>query len=190
MRGRPKPLHFADRRAWCAWLAAHHATEAQVWLLYYKKHTGKPTIPYDHAVEEALCYGWIDSTVRRIDGETHMQRFTPRKPRSVWSATNKRRALALIRKKRMTAAGREKISAAKASGAWQAATQPRRPPSMPADLAAELEANARSRERFAAFAPSYRTQYIWWVTSAKRPETRRRRIAEVVRRSLANEKPG
>ena len=85
-----KELYVTNREDWRAWLEQNHATEKEVWLLYYKKHTGKPTIPYDDAVEEALCFGWIDSTVKRIDDEKYTQKFTPRNDRSVWSESNKK----------------------------------------------------------------------------------------------------
>ena len=113
-----KELYVMNREDWRAWLEQNHATEKEVWLLYYKKHTGKPTIPYDDAVEEALCFGWIDSLVKRIDDEKYTQKFTPRKNRSVWSESNKKRAKRTIKLGRMTGAGLHKIRAAKKSGEW------------------------------------------------------------------------
>ena len=89
-------LHLTDRREWRAWLDAHHDRESEIWLVYHKKHSGKPRIPYDAAVEEALCFGWIDSIVKRIDDEKYAQKFTPRKDDSTWSAINRKRVAKLI----------------------------------------------------------------------------------------------
>src|SRR5262249_13199943 len=110
--GISKTLYVTSREEWRTWLADHSESEAEVWLIYYKKHTGQPRIPYDHAVEEALCFGWIDSIVKRIDDETFAQKFTPRRDRTKWSALNKRRVRKLIREGRMTEAGLAKIDPA------------------------------------------------------------------------------
>jgi len=98
-------LYVKNREAWREWLINHHAARKEIWLVYYKKHTGKSRIPYDHAVEEALCFGWIDSTVKRVDDEIYVQRFTPRKKNSNWSDLNKKRARNLIKSGKMTDAG-------------------------------------------------------------------------------------
>jgi uncharacterized protein YdeI (YjbR/CyaY-like superfamily) len=100
-----KTLSVTDRKAWRAWLAKHHATAKEIWLVYHKKHTGKPSVPYNDAVEEALCYGWIDSTVKSIDDGCYAQRFTPRRPDSAWSELNKERARRLIKAAKMAPAG-------------------------------------------------------------------------------------
>ncbi|MGB2982026.1 MAG: hypothetical protein WBC77_12350, partial [Candidatus Zixiibacteriota bacterium] len=100
-----KTLYVTNRDDWRAWLRKNHSSQKEVWLIYYKKHTGKPRIPYDDAVEEALCYGWIDSTIKRIDEEKYAQKFTPRSEKSNWSELNKRRAKKMIREGRMTQAG-------------------------------------------------------------------------------------
>ena len=106
-------LSFTNRTQWRTWLTKNQDKESEVWLVYYKKHTKKPTISYDDAVEEALCYGWIDGKVRTIDEERYMQRFTPRKPDSLWSLINKKRVLKLIEEKKMTPIGMELIKEAK-----------------------------------------------------------------------------
>lgn len=105
-----KTLYVTNRDDWRAWLNKNHKTEKEVWLIYYKNHTGKPTIPYDVAVEEALCFGWIDSIVKRIDDERYMQKFTPRKTNSNWSELNKKRVKKMIKEGRMTEAGMAKIN--------------------------------------------------------------------------------
>lgn len=185
-----KPLYVTGRKQWRAWLKTHHASEREVWLIYYKKHTGKPRIPYDDAVEEALCYGWIDTTVKRMDDERYMQKFTPRKPRSVWSKHNKERAEKMIKAKRMTRTGMARIEDAKRSGAWDHADQREQPKRVPSELKKALAANKAAARNFENLAPSYRRDYIGWLMSAKREETRRRRIREIVRLVSQNKKPG
>src|SRR5579863_2221982 len=107
-----RTLYVSNRDEWRAWLADHYESEVEIWLVYYKKHSGTPRIPYDHAVEEALCFGWIDSIVKRIDGAKYAQRFTPRRDCTKWSALNVRRVRKLIKKGRMTRAGMAKIDPA------------------------------------------------------------------------------
>ncbi|MFC1799825.1 YdeI family protein [Candidatus Eisenbacteria bacterium] len=191
-----KQVYVTDRKQWRAWLKTHHASEREVWLIYYKKHTGKPRIPYDDAVEEALCYGWIDSTVRRLDDERYMQKFTPRNPRSVWSKLNKERALKMIEAKRMTRAGLERIEDARKSGAWDRAYETPRasgttsPIEVPPELKKALAANKVAARNFENLAPSYRKQYIGWLLNAKREETRKKRTRVIVERAAQNKKPG
>jgi uncharacterized protein YdeI (YjbR/CyaY-like superfamily) len=183
-------LHITKRDEWRAWLERHHDAEKEVWLVYYKRHTGKPRIPYDDAVEEALCYGWIDSTVKRIDDEKYMQKYTPRKNESVWSELNKIRAERMIRRGRMTEAGLAKIREAKRNGQWGRAGPREYPTEIPHDLKRALGANKKARQNFQNFAPSYRRQFIGWIMSASRDETRRKRIKETVRLAANNEKLG
>lgn len=108
-----KKLYVKSRDEWRSWLQNNHAAEKEIWLIYYKKHTGKPRIPYDDAVEEALCFGWIDSIVKRIDDEKYIQKYTPRKDKSIWSELNKKRTEKMIKQGRMTEAGLIKIQKAK-----------------------------------------------------------------------------
>ncbi len=191
-----KQIYLTDRKQWRNWLKRHHASEKEIWLIYYKKHTGKPRIPYGDAVEEALCFGWIDTTIRRLDEERFMQKYTPRKPRSVWSKLNKERAERMIRAKRMTRAGLERIEDAKRSGAWgrayggSAGHGAGRPVKMPPELKKALAANRTAARNFANFAPSYRRAYIGWLLSAKREETRRKRVRVIIERAARNKKPG
>ena len=106
----PKTLYVASRAEWRSWLAANHASESEVWLIFYKAHSGQPSLPYEDSVEEALCFGWIDSLIQKIDEDKYARKFTPRKPDSVWSPTNKRRVAKVIREGRMTPAGMSKIT--------------------------------------------------------------------------------
>ena len=182
-------LTFTTRQEWRKWLEDHHNSETEVWLIYFKKHTGKPTIPYDDAVEEALCFGWIDGLVKRLDQERYTQRYTPRKKKSIWSESNKARVKKMISEGKMTPAGLALVELAKKSGEWDKASS-REMPTVPPDLKKALAGNPKAEENFNNFAPSYWKQYLWWVDSAKREETRQRRIREVVKRAEENRKPG
>ncbi len=179
----------ADRAAWREWLAAHHGSAAQVWLLLHKKHVGEPSVTYDEAVEEALCWGWIDGLVNRWDERSYAVRFTPRKPGSVWSESNVARVERMIAEGRMAPAGQALVDEAKRRGTWDEAASGRlevTPPDVEEALAADPAALARWRD----WAPTHRRQYVYWVLDAKRPETRSRRVAEVARRAAAGLKPG
>ncbi|AKB84248.1 hypothetical protein MCMEM_0195 [Methanococcoides methylutens MM1] len=182
-----KTLHVVNREEWRKWLENHNSTEEDIWLVHYKKHTGKPAIPYDDAVEEAICFGWIDGKVRRIDEETYAQRYTPRNKRSQWSEINRQRARKMIEQSKMTEAGLQKLG--------NALNEPPEPPrvnpdDIPADMKAALKSDDLAWRNFSAFAPGYRRNYIEWVLDAKREETRVRRINSVVERSRENKKPG
>jgi len=185
-----KQLYVTSREEWREWLENNYDKEKEVWLIYYKKHTGKARIPYDDAVEEALCFGWIDSIVKRIDEEKYIQKYTPRKDKSIWSELNKARARKMIKQKRMTEAGLAKIDAAKKNGEWQKKISNIDATELPPDLKKALAANKKAKENFAGFTPSQRKQYVWWILSAKREETRKKRVMETVKRAAKNIKPG
>ena len=178
-----------DRAVWRDWLERHHAEKREIWLVFLKRHLKEPCVTYDEAVEEALCFGWIDGVLRRIDDREHAVRFTPRKPRSVWSESNVARVERLIAEGRMTEAGLALVRAAKESGAWEEAASGRLEVT-PDDLAAALADVPAADAAWRAWAPSHRRQYIYWVLDAKRSETRARRIAEVVRLSAAPRESG
>jgi uncharacterized protein YdeI (YjbR/CyaY-like superfamily) len=183
-------LYFTDRDDWRAWLEANHATASEAWLVHYKKHTGKPGLSLGDAIEEALCFGWIDGVMHRIDHEKFALRYSPRKKGSIWSETNKRRVRKLIKQGRMTEAGLAKVKEAKANGQWRAATLREDTTNIPDDLKQALNANSRARHNFERLAPSPKRQYIYWITSAKMDETRQRRIQETVRLVAENKRLG
>lgn len=186
----PKAVYFGDRASWRRWLRQNHDKSKEIWVLAFKRHTGKRCVSYEEALEEAICYGWIDSRLRRIDDERHMWRFAPRKDDSVWSVSNKARAEKLIKEGRMTAHGLAKIEAAKANGAWERSYPTRTPARIPQDLKDALAKDEVALANFQRLAKSYRNTYIYWVMSAKREETRTKRIEQVVARSRENLKPG
>ncbi len=185
-----KPRRFRTTDQWRAWLADNHGVVKGIWLLFHKKHTGKPALAYEEAVEEALCFGWIDGILKRIDDEKHMIRFCPRRKNSVWSQHNKKRVRKLIEAGRMTEAGLAKVKEAKANGQWEEAALREDATRVPPELTAALARNEKARQHFATLAPSYRKQFVYWVTSAKRDQTRQKRIAETVRRLATGKRPG
>jgi uncharacterized protein YdeI (YjbR/CyaY-like superfamily) len=188
--GETEELHMASRGNWRSWLEKNHDTKKGAWLIFYKKHTGKPNVTYDEAVEEALCFGWIDSIVKTIDSEKFARRFTPRKPDSKWSESNKKRAEKMITQGRMTKAGLELINQAKQRGQWSQNSLPQREISVPKYIEHPLGSNEKALINFIKLAPSYRRRYIGWVDSAKKEETRKRRLAEVIGVLERNEKLG
>ena len=174
-----KTLYVTSREEWRAWLTKHYQSETEVWLIYYKKHTGQPRISYDHAVEEALCFGWIDSIVKTIDDDKFAQKFTPRRDRTKWSALNKRRLRKLIREGRMTEAGLAKIDRV-ILGEGPRANQGQGDSDIPRFVKQPLMANAKAWENFRNLAPSHRRHYIGWIMDAKKEETRKRRLQEAI----------
>lgn len=146
-------FHPLTSSEWRQWLTENYASSLGIWLVYYKKASGKPRVSYEDAVEEALCYGWIDGQARRLDDERSMLLFTPRKPRSVWSKPNKERVVKLTEAGRMLEAGLRKINAAKQNGSWDALTDSDAL-LIPADLAEALRGNPVAQQYFAAFRPS------------------------------------
>lgn len=158
--------------------------------MIYKKSGNKTGLGYQDALDEAICYGWIDGKMNSIDIDRFVLRFSPRKENSIWSKKNKEKALQLIASGRMTESGLASIEKAKENGAWDKAYTSLEKDDMPADLQAALAENDTALENFRNFANSYRNMYIGWVTGAKTPATRKKRIAEVVQRSAMNKKAG
>ena len=181
---------FHNRNEWRVWLENQHRTKKEVWLLHYKKQAKKPFLNHTEAVEEALCFGWIDSKLKKIDDDRFVLKYTPRKPKSVWSKINKEKAEGLMQSGKMTQAGLEKIEEAKRQGLWDIAYTNKVRERIPADLTQALQADQIAWENFQQFANSYRNMYCGWVRGAKTIETRKKRISEVVRRSRLNKKPG
>ena len=180
-------VYARDRVEWRAWLAANHSTSPGIWLVFDKKSSRADRLAYGDAVEEGLCFGWIDSTVRTLDDARYVQLFTPRKPKSTWSRPNKERVERLIAQGLMAEAGLAAIELAKANGAWTSLDAVDALV-VPDDLAAALKRTKGATANFAAFAPSARKGYLHWISQAVRPETRALRIAEVARRAAANER--
>jgi len=187
------PRLFKTSQAWRDWLIRNHDRSKGTWLAYFKKASGKRSITYEEALQEALCFGWIDSTVGRVDAESYKQKFTPRNERSVWSPSNKARVARLIAEGRMAPPGLAKIEAAKRNGSWERSNDVERigrGAEPPADLIEALAREPRAGEMFEMRPPAEKRLWAAWVLSAKKPETRDRRIAETVKRVLAGRRPG
>jgi uncharacterized protein YdeI (YjbR/CyaY-like superfamily) len=176
-----------DRRTWRAWLEEHHATSRGAWLVTWRPSSGRVGLDYEAAVEEALCFGWVDSTGGRVDEDRSKLYFAPRKGRSVWAASNKARVERLIADGRMAPAGLAAIDRAKADGSWTIYDSVERL-EIPPDLGAALLARAPAAANFAAFPPSARKQLLAWVALARRPETRAERIKTIAEAASRNER--
>jgi uncharacterized protein YdeI (YjbR/CyaY-like superfamily) len=176
------------RAAWRAWLEANHATARGVWLVSWRPRSGRPPgVDYEAAIEEALCFGWVDSTGGHLDDERGKLYFAPRKARSPWAASNKVRVERLVAEGRMAPAGLAAIERAKANGSWEILDGSERL-EVPDDLAAAFEARPPAAANFAAFPPSTRKMLLGWVAVAQRPETRATRIAKVAEAAARNER--
>ncbi len=169
----------ASRKAWRAWLKKHHASSPGTWLVYAKKHTGIPSLTYAEAVEEALCFGWIDSLVHPVDDLLYKQVFTPRKPASAWSPLNKKRVERLIAEGQMTAPGLKMIELAKTNGQWEAHAKTDAL-TMPPELKRALNANAAAKKNWPTYTESQRKGFLRMVADAKTDETRAKRVARVL----------
>ncbi|MEO6526465.1 MAG: YdeI/OmpD-associated family protein [Gemmatimonadaceae bacterium] len=180
-------VYVKTRAAWRRWLAKHHARSPGIWLVYDKKKDRADRLAYVDAVEEALCFGWIDSTTKSLDDARYMQLFTPRKPKSTWARTNKARVARLIEDGVMAPAGLAVIEVAKANGSWSSLDAVEAL-TVSEDLAAALTANPAAARNFATFPPSAQKAYLHWVSQAVRPATRAERIAAVVLYCAANRK--
>jgi uncharacterized protein YdeI (YjbR/CyaY-like superfamily) len=171
------PVHlFAGPGELEEWLEVNHDSSQGAWLKIAKKGAAEPSVTYDEAVELALCFGWIDSQVRRLDDQHYIQRFTPRRPRGRWSKINREKAEALIAAGKLRPAGLAEVEAAKADGRWEAAYEGQRTAKVPPDLQRELDANPAAREFFDSLSSANRYAIVYRLDDAKKPETRERRL--------------
>jgi uncharacterized protein YdeI (YjbR/CyaY-like superfamily) len=171
--------HPANLAAWRAWLAANHDTVRGVWVATWRKGSGRDPVAYEDLVEEAICFGWIDSTVNILDDQRALQLMTPRKSKSAWTRLNRQRVAAMESQGRMTDAGRRAVEVAKSNG-WWTIYDPVEDLFEPADLGAALDASPAARAAWNGFPPSARKQMLWWIVSAGKPETRTSRIGKIV----------
>jgi uncharacterized protein YdeI (YjbR/CyaY-like superfamily) len=183
-------LHLSNRNDWRAWLENNYAAKKEVWLIYYKKHAGKPSIPYEDSVEEALCFGWIEGIIKRIDDERCARKFIPRKSRSRWSESNKKRAERMISEGRMTEAGMARVDDAQKSGEWFKSSVVPKNLMIPAFIEEALTKNKKASENFNKLAESYKKLHVRWISSAKLEETRLRRLEEAIDLLEQNKKLG
>jgi len=185
---RSKALKTFDARTpeqWRRWLADHHDSESEVWLVFHKRHTGRASIAYEDAVDEALCFGWVDSLIKRLDDARYARKFTPRKLDSKWSTANRKRYAQLKASARLMPAGVNRAPTDRSSDA------PRPSPSkVPRYIQEALGKRPTARRYFESLAPSYRRMYIGWIDSAKQQETKMRRLQEAIRLLAAGKKLG
>ena len=180
-----KTFYASDRREWRRWLRENHRTEAEIWFVFYRKHTGKPSVSYNDAVEEALCYGWIDSIVRKVDDDRYAQRFSPRKPKSAFSEMNRQRVDKLVKQKKMTKAGLEAIA-----HAYTPTTSGRRF-IVPPDILKALKADPDVWKNYSRFPAPYRQIRIAYIEGArKRPEEFRKRLRHFLQMTAQNKRFG
>jgi len=181
-------LFFVDKEEWRSWLKQNYNSESYTWLVFYKRKVQKTSISLQEAIEEAICFGWIDGKLRSVDAEKFVVRFSPRKAKSVWSKINRERAEKMIALGRMTDAGLAKIDAAMVSGWWDKAYTNKIAEDVPKDLEQCLMKEDGAWENFQKFANSYRNMYVGWVNASKTSETRQKRIRKVVEQSIKNKK--
>ena len=182
-------IYFASPAEFRAWLERHHESETEVLVGYWKRATGRPSLTWSEAVDEALCFGWIDGVRRGVDRERHVQRFTPRKPRSTWSAINIAKVEQLRAEGRMRPAGEAAFARRQDDRSAIYAYEQRDNPVLEPEHEARFRADAAAWEYFSSAPPSYRKQALWWVVSAKQPATRERRLARLIEDSAAGRRP-
>jgi len=175
-----KTLYPDGRSQWRAWLETNSRQATEVWLVYYKKDTGRPSIAYEDAVEEAICFGWIDGKIKNLDAARFARLFTPRKPKSKWSRINIERAQRMIREGKMTAAGSKVFDPRNQT--------PALPTKLPASLEERFRKSKTAWENFKRFPPSYQRMTIGWVASAKQEATQLRRLQQLMAKSAENQR--
>ncbi len=180
-------LYFKNDKEWRSWLHAHHHTSDGVYLIFYKVESKQPSMRWEEAVKVALCYGWIDSTVKKIDEERRRQYFCPRRPKSVWSKVNKTYIKDLIKNNLMHDSGLASIDIAKKNGSWIALDEVENGV-IPEDLQKAFDLHPKAFKNYQNFAKGYRKSYLYWLNQAKRQETRNKRIIEIIKFCEANQK--
>jgi uncharacterized protein YdeI (YjbR/CyaY-like superfamily) len=179
---------FKTPNAWRAWLAKNHAKSGGIWLRIFKKGSGKETVSYAEALDEALCFGWIDGQKDKYDESSWLQKFTPRRPKSVWSKKNRERVARLIEEQRMTQAGLAEVNAAKEDGRWDKAYDAASTMTVPADFLKELKKDKRAYEFFKTLNKANAYAIAWRLQTAKKPETRAKRMRVILKMMRDGEK--
>jgi uncharacterized protein YdeI (YjbR/CyaY-like superfamily) len=174
-------LYCRDAAQWRRWLQRHHQKETGVWLVYIKGQSTEQLLTYEESLDEALCFGWIDSLIRRIDETRYVRKFTPRKPVSKWSETNKKRIMELSKQGRMAEAGGVIVAKAMVNGSWDKLDRPLKPVKVPAILQKALVTNKKAKAYFDSLPSSHKARYVAWIANAKKQETIERRTKECIR---------
>jgi uncharacterized protein YdeI (YjbR/CyaY-like superfamily) len=181
-----QPYRFQNKDEWRAWLQENHKAQNEAWLVILKNHGTTPGVFYEEAVEEAVCFGWIDGVMKSATTEFYFLRFSPRKRGSIWSVSNQKRVERLIAQGRMTEAGMAKVREAKENGEWEATIRREDTSSLPEDLQRALEGNTEAQANFEKFPASLKKQFLYWIASAKTEKTRQKRIRGVVEMATKN----
>jgi len=179
----------SSRQEWRRWLGEHHTELKEIWLVYFKKHTGKPTLTKSEAIDEAICFGWIDSIVQGIDDECYMQKFTPRRQKSTWSELNKKRVDLLESQDLIQPAGMRVIKAARQSGEWNKDRQLVVPREIPQQFLDELSKSVDAQLAWEKLPPSHRKQFLLWISQAKREETLQKRCKKTIIMLTSHQSP-
>ncbi len=187
MNTEPERFHAETRAAWRHWLEDHHQTRRSVWLVTWKKHTGRPAVTYDDAVSEALAFGWVDSKPAKLDADRSMLYFSPRRPGSAWSRPNKERVHVMENRGLMADAGRRAVEAAKEDGSWTKLDDVE-DLIVPADLERALDDHPGAKAHWDGFPRSAKRGILEWIAQARRPDTRARRIEETAARAAEGER--
>jgi uncharacterized protein YdeI (YjbR/CyaY-like superfamily) len=185
-----QPLRFQDKDEWRAWLQENHATQKEAWLAIRKNNAAIPGVYYEEAVEEAVCFGWIDGIMKSMGTEFYYLRFSPRKPGSIWSVSNQKRVERLVAQGRMSEAGMAKVREARESGEWEAAVRREDITNLPEDLKEALRKNAGAQSNFEKLSASQKKQFLYWIASAKTEQTRQKRIQGTVEMVASNKRLG
>jgi uncharacterized protein YdeI (YjbR/CyaY-like superfamily) len=183
-------LRNLARHEWRSWLRMNHSREKEAWLVFYKKHTGKGKMSYSDALDEALCFGWIDGRLKRIDDEKHLMRFSPRRRESIWSDWNVKRVRKLMKEGKMTRAGLAKIDSKTLNRPTPKNDRPRPRFRISPEMRKRLLTNEEAWKNYCNLAPSSKEMYAYWLTSAKRPETKEKRLKEAIALLEKNKKLG
>ncbi len=184
-------MYFETSEQWESWLEQNHDTETELWLVYFKKHTDVPGISYEESVQSALCWGWIDGLVKKLDDDRYARKFTPRKENSVWSESNKKRVATLLNEGRIKPMGLKKIEAAQQNGNWnKVISPPEIDLSPPNELKEELAKHPKAEAYFNSLNKRHQKEYIVWIKMAKRPETKERRVKQSIQLLLEKKNLG
>ena len=178
-------LYFKNAKEWRSWLKKNHDSSTGIYLIFYKVSSETESMRWEEAVQEALCFGWIDSTVKKLDDERRRQYFCPRNPKSVWSKLNKTYIVELIANNKMHESGSQKMIAAMKDGSWTALDNVENL-IVPKDLQQAFDKNSKAFGNYQNFSPSYRKGYLYWLHQAKREATREKRITEIIRLCAEN----
>jgi uncharacterized protein YdeI (YjbR/CyaY-like superfamily) len=190
MKTPDQPFRFRSKNEWRAWLQDNHETQKEAWLVILKNHATEAGVFYEEAVEEAICFGWIDGLMKSVSAQVYFLRFTPRKRGSIWSIANQNRVEQMIAQGRMTGAGMGRVREARENGEWEAAIQREDVTRIPEDLLKTFDSDLEARDNFEKLPTSQKKLFLYWIASSKTEQTRQKRIRETVEMAAHNKRLG